>query len=163
MYTDLDSRRLLERDLNPVRLASSRPTTSTRNIEEIRVGDRVIAHNPEVSSAQREAMVEPDWSQWIKLTLEMPKQDGQLLHIEMIRPESWLLERMSFISESQQKPVAKQKEALVDHCIDQQYVSPDYFRRKVSIVITFLMLPFATRSGNFCFQDIYLRAWASNC
>ena len=50
--------------------------TSTRNIQDIRVGDRVIAHNPNVSEEERQAFAEPDWSPWLKLTLELPGQSG---------------------------------------------------------------------------------------
>ena len=42
--------------------------TSTRNIQDIRVGDRVIAHNPNVSEEERQAFAEPDWSRWLKLS-----------------------------------------------------------------------------------------------
>jgi len=86
-----------------------------RNMEDLRVGDRVIAQNPEVSQDQRNSFVEPDWSTWLKLTLEMPKQDGQILHIEMIRPEKWFLERCNFVVEPKELPKLELEEVVKDN------------------------------------------------
>ncbi|MEM7558092.1 MAG: RES domain-containing protein [Planctomycetota bacterium] len=67
----------------------------TRPIESLRVGDRVLAHNPQVSDEERASWKEPDWNQWLHLSLVMPKPDGSELKIEILRPESWVLEQWS--------------------------------------------------------------------
>ena len=91
-----------------VSLASSQPTPTanrsvgTRLIEEIRVGDRVLARNPEVTDAERAQWQEPDWSEWIHLSLVLPKEDGSELKIEMLRPEPWVLEQVSYIFREQE-------------------------------------------------------------
>ena len=80
---------------------SPKPTgivgVGTRPIEQIKVGDRVMARNPEVSDAERASWTEPDWNQWLHLSLVMPKEDGSELKIELLRPESWLLDQMSYV------------------------------------------------------------------
>jgi len=62
---------------------------ATRNIEDLRVGDRVLAHNPRISDDQRLAWLEPDWSKCLCVKLEMDQATGDILHIEMIRPIEW--------------------------------------------------------------------------
>jgi hypothetical protein len=78
----------------PVTLAAggSTPEYVTTSIEDLRVGDWVLAQNPEVSDAEREAAepIEPDL--WRKLTLRMQKPDGGRLDIELLRPAAWLEE-----------------------------------------------------------------------
>ncbi|MEZ6128789.1 MAG: sulfatase [Planctomycetaceae bacterium] len=70
----------------------------TTPIQEIRVGQRVLAHNPEVSRSERRSWgPEPDFSRWLHLTLEMPKPDGSTLTINMLRPEEWLEAQMSYV------------------------------------------------------------------
>ena len=61
-------------------------------IEEIRVGMRVPARNPEVTDEERARFVDPDpvTSRFIKL--ELQKADGGLLEIEMIRSLDWIEE-----------------------------------------------------------------------
>ncbi|MEM7477948.1 MAG: EndoU domain-containing protein, partial [Planctomycetota bacterium] len=73
------------------------PSSQTRPIEEIRVGDRVLARNPEVSDEERQGWEEPDWNHWLHLSLVMPKKDGSQLNIEMLRPEPWVLEQLSYV------------------------------------------------------------------
>lgn len=80
---------------------TDRPYT-TRNIEDLRMGDRVLAHNPEVSAAERARWHEPDWSVWWKLSLVMPKPDGSELKIEMLRPESWVIQQLGFVIDAAQ-------------------------------------------------------------
>lgn len=67
--------------------AASEPVT--RPIEQIRVGHRVIAHNPNISASERSQWSEPEWDTWKYARLEMTKADGSILDIELIRPESW--------------------------------------------------------------------------
>jgi hypothetical protein len=74
-----------------VAAGSSVPKYVTTNIEDLRVGDWVLARNPEVTEEEREEsppLIEPD--QWRKLTLCMEKPDGGQLDIELLRPAEWL-------------------------------------------------------------------------
>ncbi|MDP1564313.1 MAG: polymorphic toxin-type HINT domain-containing protein [Pirellulaceae bacterium] len=66
-------------------------------IKDMRVGTRVPAFNPEVSATERAGFREPNWHQWMKLRLEMPKPDGTLLEIEMLRSEEWLVQQMAVV------------------------------------------------------------------
>jgi len=76
----------------------SRPEIETQAIETIRVGQRVLAHNPEVERTERLAWgPEPDFSQWLHLTLEMPKEDGSTLTIQMLRPDEWVDSQLSYV------------------------------------------------------------------
>jgi len=53
----------------------------------------VLAHNPELTDAEREALAqasEPDPATWRRLTLRMTKLDGSELRIELLRPLKWL-------------------------------------------------------------------------
>ena len=82
------------------------PAVKTQPIESLRVGDRVLAKNPEVSNAERASWgEEPDWSKWKKLTVEMPKKDGSTLHVEIIRPVEWLESQVGFVVAEQAEPV----------------------------------------------------------
>lgn len=74
----------------------------TTLIQDIRVGQRVQAHNPEVSAKERESWDEPDWSQWQLVRLEMPKPDGCLLEIEMLRPQEWLDSQAALVVETRE-------------------------------------------------------------
>jgi hypothetical protein len=73
-------------------------------IKDMRVGTRVPAFNPEVSAAERRMFTEPNWYQWMKLKLELPKPDGTLLEIEMLRPEDWLIEQVTLVVEPRPAP-----------------------------------------------------------
>lgn len=64
----------------------------TRPIETLRVGDRVLAWNPDITDEEREEFLEPDWSSWHRASLEMVRPDESVLQIEMIRPREWFQE-----------------------------------------------------------------------
>ncbi|MEO1530449.1 MAG: polymorphic toxin-type HINT domain-containing protein [Planctomycetota bacterium] len=81
---------------------------TTKPIEEIQVGDRVFAQNPLVADAERATWVEPDWNEWLHLSLVMPREDGSELKIELLRPESWALEQVSYIAGKKDKPSSDQ-------------------------------------------------------
>ncbi|QDV47328.1 hypothetical protein Enr13x_72370 [Stieleria neptunia] len=76
---------------------------TTRPIESIRVGDRVLAENPEIAQETRETWKEPDWTDWVQLTLEMPLStqdddaDPPVLQIEILRPEQWFIEQVGLV------------------------------------------------------------------
>ncbi len=73
-------------------------SVKTRAIQDIRVGQRVLAKNPEISNLERRARrEEPEFSNWLQLSLEMPKSDGSTLHIEMLRSEEWLRNQIGFV------------------------------------------------------------------
>ena len=58
----------------------------TRAIQDIKVGHRVLAKNPEISNLEhRTRRAEPDFGRWLYLSLELPKSDGSTLHVEMLR------------------------------------------------------------------------------
>ena len=105
----------------PVSLEPAEPSTATLPIGNIEVGQRVLAHNPEISDAERENWSEPDWSDCFKLTLAMPlgvaNADGDpaVLDIQMIRPESWVRDRLEYLVEekpTQIRPVAYRAKEL---------------------------------------------------
>ncbi|MCA9138887.1 MAG: hypothetical protein KDB00_19080, partial [Planctomycetales bacterium] len=70
---------------------------ATKPIEQITVGERVLARNPEVSDEERSGWVEPDWSDWLQVSLVMPKDDGSELKIELLRSEDWVRSQLEFI------------------------------------------------------------------
>ena len=70
---------------------------ATRPIEKLRVGDRVMAFNPEVTEAERSRWKEPDWESWVKLTLLMSKPDGSELKIQMLRSEEWVMNQLGLV------------------------------------------------------------------
>ncbi|TWT34908.1 hypothetical protein [Blastopirellula retiformator] len=83
-------------------LSTSTTPVTTRPIDSIRVGDRVLARNPEVGEEERSQWEEPNWNQCFHLTLEMPLpgsnvDEPKLLHIELLRPESWLREQLGYV------------------------------------------------------------------
>ena len=59
-------------------------------IEQIKVGMRVPARNPEISDEERAKFVDPDQETWRFLKLELEKSPVKILEIEMIRPLQWL-------------------------------------------------------------------------
>jgi hypothetical protein len=68
------------------------PTTTIRNIEDVRVGDRVLADNPELSDADRN-VPDPDPETWRKLELAMRRENGYRLDITLIRSLDWIEDR----------------------------------------------------------------------
>jgi hypothetical protein len=62
---------------------------TTKSIRDLRVGERVLARNPEVSDSERATAIEPD-ATWKHLQLQMSKPDGSILNIELLRPEPWV-------------------------------------------------------------------------
>lgn len=79
------------------------PAASTRRIESIRVGERVLAENPEIAPEERARWQEPDWQDWLHLTLQMPlptdqeDADPPILDIEILRPEQWVVDQLGVI------------------------------------------------------------------
>ena len=67
-------------------------------IQDIKVGQRVLAKNPEISSLElRTRRAEPKFGRWLQLSLEMATSDGSTLHIELLRSEEWLRLQMGFV------------------------------------------------------------------
>jgi hypothetical protein len=72
-------------------VATSGTSHQTRKIEEIRVGDRVLADNP--SGDQDLSLGEDvDPATWRKIELRAPKRDGSWAEVVLLRPVSWLEE-----------------------------------------------------------------------
>ncbi|MCA9141085.1 MAG: hypothetical protein KDB00_30150 [Planctomycetales bacterium] len=75
----------------------------TKPIETLRVGDRVLAENPEISDQQRATWAEPEWQDWLHLSLKMPLTiDGTdaepaILEIEILRPQQWFIDQVGFV------------------------------------------------------------------
>jgi hypothetical protein len=74
----------------PVTTAPALAKYVTKPIRDICVGERVLAHNPEVTDAQRALAVDPEPMTWRHFELEMSKPDGSLLHVNLLRPLDWL-------------------------------------------------------------------------
>ena len=103
--------------VTPTALTSSRSDldvsngyVGTKPIETLRVGDRVLAHNPEVSQTERDAFAEPNWNEWLHLSLVMPKSDGSMLKIDLLRPETWVRQQIRLVV----APVAPDPPMLAD-------------------------------------------------
>lgn len=102
--------------ITPVSLSPQAQPTQTRNIENIRVGDRVLAHNPQISDEERAQWQEPDWQDWWHLSLEMPvparsdpaDAEPKVVYIELLRPTHWVQDQLGYIvqqpSGSSQQP-----------------------------------------------------------
>lgn len=67
----------------------------TKSIRDIRIGERVLAHNPEVTNQERRQAIEPD-SSWRHLQLEMKKADDSVLKIELLRPQEWVVSHNAY-------------------------------------------------------------------
>ncbi len=117
-----DARQAVVADVQAARVQpqSRTPEVSlnTTPIQDIRVGQRVLAHNPEVSKEDRDSWVEPDWSEWQLVRLEMPKPDGGLLKIEMLRPTGWLESQAAVLVESREIIAHPGPGSLVDGSTD---------------------------------------------
>ena len=74
------------------------PTTVTKQIAQIHVGDWVLARNPEVGDEERlraDDAIRPEDnpSQWRAIGLLLPKKHGGFVNIELLRPAAWVDER----------------------------------------------------------------------
>ncbi len=58
-------------------------------IEEVQLGQRVLAFNPERDPSERGRELEPDPLTWRTARLRMRKPDGSIAEIELLRPVSW--------------------------------------------------------------------------
>lgn len=90
----------------PVSAESPRP--STKPIEEIRVGDRVLAHNPEVSASERAGWEEPDWNRWVCVHLHMARGHDSA-DIVLLRPNDWMLRRLHAAATKTQRKQSQRK------------------------------------------------------
>ncbi len=92
------------------RFATQPSAIRTQAIENIRVGQRVLAKNPEVSSVERRTRgPEPSFERWLHLTLETPKPDGSNLTINMLRSEEWLRNQIGFVVAENSAPSGKRQ------------------------------------------------------
>ena len=80
--------------------------TTTCPIEQVPLGARVLEENPQPED------VLPDWEAeldqpWYRIRLTTRHPDGSLVDIELLRPESWLLEHRWRPKEPALRAVAK--------------------------------------------------------
>ncbi len=66
-----------------------KPAPLTLAIEKVTVGRRVAGKNP-LREQVDDSLPEPEEATWRKLTLVMPKADGQRLDIVLLRPVDWI-------------------------------------------------------------------------
>ncbi len=59
-------------------------------IEQVRLGQRVLGRNPEMTDADRAAVEPVDPATWGAVTLRLTKPDGTTLTVELLRPQAWL-------------------------------------------------------------------------
>ena len=70
-------------------IASEQHPAVTKPIQDIRVGQRVMAINPDRKNVEP-LLEEPNPDNWRHLQLVMDKGNGRQLHIELLRPLSWI-------------------------------------------------------------------------
>ena len=79
-----------QRELTPVSFRQEPVRThATRKIEDISVGDRVLAFNPLLSPEEHLAP-DPNAGEWRQIDLAITKADGYRLDITLLRPIDWL-------------------------------------------------------------------------
>jgi hypothetical protein len=69
-------------------VAPAAPTPRTAPIASVAIGQRVLADNPEIQTAQSGPLVIHNRSAWRKVTLEQPQANGGQLRVELLRPLS---------------------------------------------------------------------------
>jgi len=91
-----------ENSTPPDRVVAAAPVSTTqqstyvtKSIQDIRIGERVLAHNPEVTDLERRQAIEAD-SSWRHLQLEMKKADDSVLKIELLRPSEWVVSHNAY-------------------------------------------------------------------
>ena len=83
-----------EPTLNIQPVSDNNPTShlnqlASKPIDQIRLGDRVIAKNPEVGNEERALFEDPDPLRWRAVELTMLKDTGRRLDIALLRHEMW--------------------------------------------------------------------------
>ena len=69
----------------------------TLNIEQIRVGMRVPAFNPQMTEQARSEDLKVDPRTWRKFTLSLDKEDGSgQLEVSLLRPATWFVEQQQW-------------------------------------------------------------------
>jgi hypothetical protein len=71
----------------------------TKPIEEIQLGERVAGKNP-IRDEVDESLPDPDPNTWRTVKLEMPKANGSLLKIELLRPLEWFEEHQAEVGKT---------------------------------------------------------------
>jgi|GEM_PF-2311024 len=74
---------------SPVSHVRGGKSLRSKPIEDVRVGDRIVGYNPIREQAD---LVEPDPTNWRKLSLHMTKESGHGLWIDLLRPVAWIEE-----------------------------------------------------------------------
>jgi hypothetical protein len=84
-------------------VAAGRPSTPAYRsipIRDVQVGQRVPAHNPEMTDDDRDLAPVFEQLAWKKLTLESVKDDGSLVKMELLRPDEWVREEQVQVGHS---------------------------------------------------------------
>jgi hypothetical protein len=81
----------IDADLNAMPRSADRIERSFLNIEDLRVGDRVVADNPDVDTPE-ETAVDPATWRLLRLYAEQRWDDGTLdtIHVETLQPPEWI-------------------------------------------------------------------------
>lgn len=74
----------------PQGLSPAQKSPRYRPIEQVQVGQYVVAHNPQMTEEERDAAEAVDPPNWRKITLRMTKEDGSKLDIVLLRPACWV-------------------------------------------------------------------------
>ena len=94
--------RTFEFNLNRLRAAGVESPAQIKAIpiRDIRLGQRVPAHNPQVTASQRaEQKPSIDASTWRKFTLDVDKADGSgNVNVTLLRPSTWLVDEVEATS-----------------------------------------------------------------
>jgi hypothetical protein len=88
-----DSRRELTRGALRATPISTKPSNPflTKSIEQIRVGDRVLADNPERPRSAADSLEEIDPQHWRLVEMVMPPRDGRgEIGVTLLRPLEWI-------------------------------------------------------------------------
>ena len=78
-------------------LETESPQFLTKPIEQLRPGDRVLAHNPEVTAEERASYQEPV-STWRLVEMEVTGEDGHRVDVQLLRPRQWVEQHSADVS-----------------------------------------------------------------
>jgi hypothetical protein len=90
-----------------VAASGKRSVFLTRPIEQVRPGDRVLAHNPEITEEERAAAAQGegrntaihDPRDWRLLRMVLIAADGHRVDVELLRPKQWVEEQGAAVGE----------------------------------------------------------------
>ena len=93
---------------------SKLPQYVTKSIEDIEIGGRVLGKNPEVSDADRALFGrEPTPETYSCYQLVLPKENGTITFVELLRPHDWLNDEIAEIVELENEDDEQEEAVLV--------------------------------------------------